>query len=370
MPKRTIICLYPEPDAGQLITERIHAGIRRAASKQRCVVIYTDSPEEAIRLCGIHSERGVIILSSSRSECSRFAAMLGASGLHPLLANMELSSPAHRHSSVSPDFCAMAYHLTSALPETVKNPVFLGFNPDSCHDALRLRGTQAAACERGIRLFRIDYRGELSGIVDELLSQLDLYDCVICANDFTAQALLAKLPADCRLPLVSLGGTQRFGAHVLSTHIDYERVGVRLIETYLFLSKRGFADDLCLRIPAAPDGALPIPAPTGQAREPDYYRDETVSVIGRVERMMSTASREDLAILALLYENETYERIAGKTYMSVRTVKNHAKKLYELAGCSKKEEFVTLLRSTWKKVQDSVQILPKKRTCGDGQDIV
>ena len=81
------------------------------------------------------------------------------------------------------------------------------------------------------------------------------------------------------------------------------------------------------------------------------------------------AERLDAA-LALLYENETYERIAGKTYMSVRTVKNHAKKLYELAGCSKKEEFVALLRSTWKKVQDSVQILPKKRTCGDGQNIV
>ena len=348
MATRKIICLAPD-EGGRLTGERIDAGIRAEASRARLNVLYAASAAEAAALCRKAGASAALVLTGSHSLAQTIALTLRSHGIHAVFCNMSPALPDVLTSHVLPDFTGMAYRLTSALlANGADRPVFVGFNPDSCHDARRLAGAEAACRSVGVSLARIDYGGELSAAAEELLERQAEFGHILCANDFIARYLVDRLPPERLSAMASLGGTQRFSG-VLTAAIDYEAVGAEAVRTCLHLMRRGStcACGIGVTLPVAVGEAADEAQPhdPAQTEQDNFWHDVNVSAIDRAARVMSAASPEDAAVIALLLEDRTYERIAELTFMSVRTVKNHVKKLYELAGCPDRKEFCALMRA-------------------------
>ena len=343
MTKRTVVCLAPD-GGGRLTTERMDAGIRAAAARTRMNLVYARTPAEAAEQSLSAGSSAAIVLTSSRSDCMQAALTLTDAGIHAVLCNMSLPFPGILTSHVLPDFAGMAYRLTAALFRgSPDRPVFVGWNPDSCHDALRLAGAEAACREAGVPLARIDYGGELAASSEALLHRQAEFGHILCANDFIARYLVDRLPPERLRAMASLGGTQRF-ADVLTADIDYEAVGAAAVSLCLQRMRGGIDAGVGICLPVRMEEAA-APRPDASEKQDIFWHDESVSVMERAARVLDAASPEDAAIIALLLENRTYERIAEQTFMSVRTVKNHLRKLWILAGCTGRKEFCALMRT-------------------------
>jgi len=340
---RKIVCLAPD-SSGRLTSERIDAGIRTAATRARMRLVYTRTPCEAAAACREAAADVAIVLAASRSDCESLAIALSDAGIHAVLCNMSLTLPGILTSHILPDFAGMAYRLTSALFRgSPDRPVFVGWNPDSCHDALRLAGAEAACREAGVPLARIDYGGELAASSEALLHRQAEFGHILCANDFITRYLVDRLPPERLRAMASLGGTRQFDG-VLTADIDYEAVGAAAVSLCLQRMRGGMDAGVGICLPVRMEEAA-APRPDVSKKQDIFWRDESVSVMERAARVLDAASQEDSAIIALLLEGRTYERIAEQTFMSVRTVKNHLRKLCTLAGCSGRKEFCALMRT-------------------------
>lgn len=345
MKKHTYICYQENKSARPIYLDQIFAGIKKTAAARRETVVSVTSTEEAISVCADSGEQCVIMLLSDRAECGRVFHALSAHGIHVIMANMGISSSSGSYSLVEADYEGTAYRLTAKLLASgVRNPVFLGFNPKSYHDALRLRGVHLACAESDIDCPVIENREDVAAAAEAFFARRSEFDAVICSNDFITYCLLRSEPAITQLPIVSLGGQMAFADTAISAVlINYEQLGARIVDAYLLLAKCDFLISVTLRIPPQTENIPGSRRLFSESSTDNFYQDQNVDLVERIQRIRSGADAIDTAILEHLRRGMTYERIAEELFLSVRTVKSHAKKLFDAAGCRTKKEFLSLL---------------------------
>lgn len=346
MKKHTYICYQETNSARPIYLDQIFAGIKKTAAARREAVCTVTSPEEALERCAAFGVSCVILLLSDRAECTRVFHALAVKGIYVILANMGLADERGRYSTVEADYRETAYRLIAKLLTSGgQRPVFLGFNPHSHHDTLRLRGAYNACNEKGLAFQIIENRGDIAAAVSEFLARRDEFDTVICSNDFITHRLLTADPTITQLQIASLGGHMTFpNDGISSAKIDYEQLGTRIIDTYLLLSKCSFSVNITLRIPAKVDLTPSGHRTPGKAAADNFYQDKNVDLVERIQRMHSGADEIDHAILKRLKQGLTYEMIAEELYLSLRTVKSRSKKMFDIIGCRTKKEFLLLIR--------------------------
>lgn len=346
MKKITYICYLENSSARPSYLDQIFVGIKKRAASRRESVISVTTNEEALFACEKYHEHCIILLLSDRVVCEYVFGALSAHGIHVIMGNIGVSGTCGTYSLVEADYEGTAYRLTAKLLSAGgQHPVFLGFNPKSYHDALRLRGTYSACTEHNVACQIIENRGDIAAAAEAFLARRNEFDTIICSNDFITYSLLSTAPDLKGIPIASLGGHMVFDRDtVLSARIDYEQLGAHIVDTYLLLEKSNFSISITLRIPApveqSPDN-LPLP---GKRPVDNFYQDKAVDLIERIQRIRSGADDIDTAIFERLKQGMTYERIADELYLSVRTIKNRAKKMFELLGCRTKKEFLLFIR--------------------------
>ena len=346
MKKNTYICYLENHSAHPSHLDQIFDGIKKRAASRREAVLSVTEEQEALAACRQFHARGIILLLSDRAACERVFQTLSASGIHVILANIGVSGGCGTYSLVEADYERIAYRLTSELlAHGGQRPVFLGFNPGSYHDALRLRGAQSACKERNITCRIIENRGDIATVTSAFFARRDEFDTVICSNDFITYSLLSAEPDIRHLPIASLGGHMHFERDtVLSARIDYEQLGAHIVDTYLLLDKADYAVSITLRVPAQVEPVTNRCPLTDSIPPDNFYQDKTVDLIERIQRIRNGADDIDTAIFERLKQGMTYERIADELYLSLRTIKNRAKKMYDLLGCRTKKEFLLFIR--------------------------
>ncbi|MBQ3127172.1 MAG: hypothetical protein IJC15_08895 [Clostridia bacterium] len=347
MKKNIYICYLESSPAHPSYLDQIYAGIKRKVSSRRETVLSVTTDEEALAACAKWEVRCIILLLSDRALCEHAFQTLSAHGIHVIMANIGIAGTCGTYSLVEADYEGTAYRLTTKLLSSGgQRPVFLGFNPKSYHDALRLRGAHAACAEHNLSCQIIENRGDITAAADAFLLRRKEFDTIICSNDFITYSLLSAAPDIKDTPIASLGGHMTF-AHdtILSARIDYEQLGAHIVDTYLLLEKSAFSISITLRIPALIDKSTSKLPLHGKMPADNFYQDKTVDLIERIQRIRSGADDIDSAIFERLKQGMTYERIADELYLSVRTIKNRAKKMFDLLGCRTKKEFLLFIRS-------------------------
>lgn len=346
MKKNTYICYLESSAAHPSYLDQIFDGIKKRAASRRETVLSVTEDIEALAACKKSNAHCIILLHSDRAACERVFQTLSANGIHVILANIGISGTCGTYSLVEADYEGTAYRLTSKLLSSGgQRPVFLGFNPKSYHDALRLRGAYSACAEHNLSCQIIENRGDIAAAAGSFLTRRNEFDTIICSNDFITYSLLSTAPDIQHLPIASLGGNMLFDHDtVLSARIDYEQLGAYIVDTYLLLDKADYSISITLRIPAQIEQSTSRLYLTNKISSDNFYQDKTVDLIERIQRIQSGADDIDTAIFERLKQGMTYERIADELYLSLRTIKNRAKKMYDLLGCHTKKEFLLLIR--------------------------
>ena len=306
----------------------------------------------------------LIIIGSDEKWLVDILSYCDKINVHPiLLSNVTRTFSNIIYSSVTSDIEKSMYYLIHYLKKRGKTkPALYGINPASVSDLARKENFLTFA--NGIATAKdIFYNnGSLEKCFENFFVDYKKYDCIICANDFSAISLSRNLkkkqiPEDSLLT-VSYGGTllSKKISSLLTVSMCYEEYGKAAIAICETLSKNPALLYLNIAVKWKINKAYD-PSIKGQPTPPHivgstplnmtdevFYSDREMFEMILVENMLSTCDAVDFKILDLLLMGKSYEVVADNCFISHNTVKYRIKKLMDICKTETKKDFLNLVK--------------------------
>ncbi len=284
--------------------------------------------------------------------------------IHPILLGGVPKGPFNGiFSAVTSDLPRSMYYLISYLKGKGRlKPALYGINPASLSDSERkesfLRYADELASENDVYY----NNGSLKNCFETFLQNAQNYDCVICANDYSAISLIRNLKETGdfgdSLLVVSYGDTmlsKRMDAPMLTVSMRYEEYGDAAVSICKTLEK----NSSLLYMSVAVKWKISKNTPSAKNEYTDtihsddfvalnsadeiFYSDNEMREMILVENMLLECDALDLKILDVILSGGSYENAAENCFISQNTAKYRIKKLMNLCNTKSKRDFLKLI---------------------------
>lgn len=324
-------------------------GLRYAARRKRAGVFLTASFDELAAFCDRGKLRAAIALEYSMADARENVRLFHDRKLHPIYMNIRPDSD-FPFSSVIWDSRKEARHIARyCISEGAKRMACVGRNPDSFPDRERLDGIRDAAEGSGVSLAVFENEGRLSDCINECVARADEFDTFLCVNDYVAYRLFKSLKQPMPQKIVSFGDTalSKSITSLISVNTQNFRLAEHTAGLCLTMEKNPEIGSVQMLVSfgdgAADDGSDIVAGKVGPGREIDFFKDDDVKALSRLEIFASTCDDVDRAILAAVARGESYEQIEDEQYIHSSTVKYRIGKMKRLTGVSDISQLIDIL---------------------------
>lgn len=344
-------------------------GIRQetAKIKGQCIEADLDTLERIaaeIRAGGI---RPVTIVNCITTQWTQEClARLTRAGIHPLLLTPFGRERGGAFSTVSLDFYSTFFSLFRYLEHAGRSRIaLLALNPDSINDTVKRQAFadfQHISPEQDKHIFW--NRGSLLECCRRFFAQRHQYDAVVCTNDVVAIKLIeflnsngVRVPEDCWVAAMGNTLTGNFiNPGITVAEMDCPAIGRQAVRLYGFIQKNPALSSLravtpgriivrssTANFPLPPYAPGAEPLPNGRDTPMDFYADQDVADIFRLETLFRNCGEVDRQILTRLLCGKTYAATAEEVFLSERAVKYRIRRMVKLAECSSRGELIAKL---------------------------
>ena len=329
-------------------------GIKCFAEKKKLSVAIDTNPADVDKSCKV-----LIVVGASWQWTQGCIRYFRNSPLRLIVFGFPNSGDLSRQCNfVSQNYEATMYKIASLLlRERAGDIAFIGFNPDSVPDIQKLRGAVRAAQDHRVKLDIFYNYGDIRRCIDSFLQKRGEYQNLICVNDIVA-ILVGRQLSDARRYQISgydsLLLTKYLKSLFLTTSVDYRSAGAVTAELYSFLYRSEYDfeaavslnTDILLRgEKLACEQTPPFRAAGERAAKIDFYGDDPVSFVEKLDSIFRMADETDLQILRRMMNGETYEAIAEASYLSLNAIKYRVNKLKGGFGKLTRAEFIAMLKN-------------------------
>ena len=316
-----------------------------------------------VRICNKVAElpsdcRVVILICQSLKWSTDRIEELNGKGIHPLVFGFQYLDTMYKYSSIAPNYTKSAYRVTKYMlaAKGGAKTAILGYNEDSLPDRLKYIGIRYAVNEAGGTYEVFRNRGDVLGCLDDFAKRCSGVSDIVCCNDNIAVMLYTRYPELlCGRNMCSCSGmkiSEFFDNPYPVCRIDYYKAGVQLAMLYRFLLKEEVIYSTVMTFDMDFVGETVdegVPSPVGaeiySASEVDFYGDENLADMERIDIMLSACDSTDIAILSDVIDGQTYEKISEKYYLAINTVKYRVKKMMEYTATESRKELIALLET-------------------------
>jgi DNA-binding LacI/PurR family transcriptional regulator/DNA-binding CsgD family transcriptional regulator len=338
-------------------------GIHESAYQKRWSVKTFFSPETLIKALEKEKLRYAIVISESNLRSENHLIALNKENIHPLFVNMQFQDIPHSFSTVITNYFSASYRLSRLLlNEFPESSAFVGFNPDSSSDKLRLGGFIKAVKEYEVQYSVYDNNGSVNLCINDIMKEIDSYKNIVCANDALAILLIMKMKeVGLRIGDFNITGYgnfrlgEYFNPSLTTTVSDYYGKGVLAVGAYTFLLKRKTVQNLSI----SAESKIIIRESThlknkgisvnqkfqSEGQMVKFYGDESVNMIDSVECMLTACDETDIKILHEILGNKTYEEISELNYLATNTIKYRIKKIENRLNVKNRIELIDRLKN-------------------------
>ena len=201
--------------------------------------------------------------------------------------------------------------------------------------------------------------------IEDFVSRLDSfvgkYDAVICSNDTLAVYLIKRMSEcgyDVPRSLYVIGmGNSSIGGNIsvplTSVLLDYSRLGRQAVRLCKYLSANPgifrtvsyIKSELVIRdstdnIPFSPIGEIQNSASGGD----EVYKNPELAEIIEIESFLQDCDDTDREIIKLMLKGLTYDEIAAKLFIHIRTLSYRKTKMMKRLGVSTRADFCSKIR--------------------------
>lgn len=337
-------------------------GINKTAQQKKMSVSLVSSADALIELCKKDGARVAAIVCYSKTIAIELVERLYREGIHPLLTYIQNLDTVYPYSSVVLDYAFSFYRLLNAsVRHGARKIAFVGYNQDSFSDSvhknilLKIVAQTESEYRTECKIFANE--GDVEKCLSEFIAEATDFDTIICANDIIAVLLSARLENYRNYNIIGFGGMlvgKKLEPVFSSTLSDFYAVGVNMVETYLQLNKMQEIQSIKLTLKS--DLILSeklrdinvenqlLPEATVKSGVNDFYENDAVEEINKIENMLLGCDNMDLIILKCILNNEKYAQIETENYLAVNTIKYRLNNMIKNAGVKSRKELVELIR--------------------------
>ena len=292
------------------------------------------------------------------------SALMGCNqmGVHPILL---CSQATHRfscnYSSVCSDVPSSTRHVIEQLRVLGSSRVALyGVNPQSIADQSRM--------ECYLTLVEKEHQavffncGSMKQCYASFMEAGDRFDAVLCANCFLAISLVRRLRRDApeRLRRLRIIGyqevrlTELYADDIYTLRLNFHEYGKAAVMLMDCLQKNPHLTHATMAIDwdiselereqHGQQNRSPAALPTLPDALDAFYQDPELNEMMLLESLLYESEEVDRKIIHGLGNDESYEQIAEKCFMSVSTVKYRLRKMLDLCHFRNRAELIELLR--------------------------
>jgi DNA-binding LacI/PurR family transcriptional regulator len=345
-------------------TDGIKDEIKR--SKGSFVEIVFDEADLLLKYAKKQNLRPVVIVNCiSRRWIAECVMKLQQLGIHPLLIAPFKPVPPMPVSTVSFDFDNAFYGLCQYLFNGGRKRVALfGVNPNSSNDMAKKHAFLLFLKNYGLKdgERKIFWnKGSLEQCCRSFHASVADFDAVVCANDVIAVKMISyfkkhhiRIPED--LYVAAMGNTvlSRFiTPDITICELNCEQIGRQAVKTSTMLAKNPDISFLNVTVagtisPRKSTDFAPVSAnlPPGQnvisEENINFYSDDDVSRIFRMERLVSSCDELDLNILYGLMCGKRIINLAEELFSTENTIKYRIKKMQNLTNTCSRDELTRL----------------------------
>lgn len=289
----------------------------------------------------------IFIIASDHEWTTSAITQLNQNGIKPILiCNQHEKLSGCIYSCVCSDINASMKNLLDTLKTKDKSRIALyGINTESISDKSRVDSllNWRAGYFEAMKVF--NNNGSLQNCFDEFYAHIKEYDAAICANDFAAVSLVRKLKEVASEQLedffiISCAQTQisnYYRNHILSLNMNFDQYGKVAVYVYNALKKHPYLSGITARVLWSLDSnditenrksfSLDI-----TSSEDAFYKDEELVEMMIVDKILESSDEVEKKIIDCLLNDNTYEQIAEKCFLTVSSVKYRINKI--VSGCS------------------------------------
>lgn len=289
----------------------------------------------------------VILIGSRHNWIAEHINQVIKINMNPIVVgNTPQNSVYTKYSNVSSDiFGAVGEAMELCRSNGHKNIALYGINPDSAPDSMR---KNAFLTFGGSKKDIYYNQGLLKGCFYSIISNIDQYDAIICANDFAAVSLINRMNkenVDCKnIYIISFIDSllcSAFSPKITSFSINFKKFASAAVSIHETLSKNKYISSLNtlisydLNLRETTDCAV-IKEPLVGYFSPDpeqninIYTDPEISEMIAAESLLKNSDISDFVILKMLNKNQNLEAISEKTYLSTSAIKYRIKNMCKL----------------------------------------
>jgi len=360
--------IQTEPEfSGSLWYASLLQGMGEEARKKRYEMVFVSDANDIGTVFG-EDKKLLIVIGTSIRKVNRQLLRLREAGVEVLLVNITSMYTTHGIHTLTMNYEQATLRSLEYLRKCgKKNTALFCINPDSGSDVRK----QEVFLSSGYPTEHIFWNTKgLSQCCGAFLQQLDRFDSVLCANDIAVLGLMRRLrEAGVRVPedlfLMGFGdivNTELFAAEdqcrpygITTVTVDHAEIGRQAVGLYSYLCKTdnpihftGRLDSI-LRIgattaymPDEPD--LSVQIPEWRDSERDFYDDEMVSEIIRLQSLVAEADDLDRKILRMLLTESTITEIADALYITQGAVTYRLKRIYGKLNVTSRKEALGQIR--------------------------
>ena len=328
----------------------LYEGLLAAAKKKQESVEVFKRSNDLPKDCKI-----VILICQSLKWVTEEIVALNKKGIHPLIFGFQYLDTMCEYSSLAPNYTKAAYRLTKALlSKNAGKTAVLGYNNDSLPDRLKELGIRYALNEKGEEYRVYKNNGDIIDCLNRFSDNCEDIQNIVCCNDnvaiklYTEYSFLLENRKMC-----SCGGlklSEFFENRYPVCKINYKTAAQQLARLYFYLKKEEEIYSTVMTFDMQLSGILESKEIFDRSKIEtsteaiNFYGDQSIQNVERLNRMLSQADETDLKILRKLLENKTYEDIAEETYLATNTVKWRVKKMLDTVGVKTRKDLTELLK--------------------------
>lgn len=197
---------------------------------------------------------------------------------------------------------------------------------------------------------------------NEFYNNIDLYEAVICANDYAAISLLQNLKQIAplqvkRLFVISFSNlyiTQIYKPSITSVSLNYYEYGKIAVNLYRMLLKNpeistGTLNVKSIIIPRETTRNIPFSNVNYKNQfenfeNMDFYKDKEIFDLLTLEKLFLTMNSIDINIIRLLTNGLSYEQISQELFISVNGIKYRLNKLLNACNIKDRKELLNIYK--------------------------
>ena len=334
-------------------------GIRASSISKKVNLIFGSADDRFLKEIAADNST-VIVPATSLLWINTIIEKFIKNKLHPIFISPGSIDFSYAYSNITLNYSESTYCISEYLKNMgCINTAFFGYNRDSGSDNLKLSGFKYFYENKNTKDKIFENNGNIYALIESFCQNANRFDSIISTNDYISVSLIKRLyeiynTKNLPFKIVSFGNTlilKEIFPEIIRITLNFFEAGKKAAELYPFICENTslsmtikVKNKIIINNKETEIDNTKSYVNITQNHSFDFYANDEVVNINKIELMLQSIDETDKKILNMLASGNTYENTADLCHIGLTTIKYRLNRLKKLCSVSTNNELLILYK--------------------------